>query len=287
MDESDFPLSHTRVAIIGLGLMGGSLALALRRHCAALYGLDTDPATLTLAQNWGLADALSDQPADLLPQADLIILATPIRTILHLLAELPQWHPGTAVVMDIGSTKSTILNAMAQLPDRFHPIGAHPMCGKEHGTLIHAYADMYQQAPFALTPLPRTTPRARHLAVQIAHTLGARPFWLDAATHDRWVAATSHLPYLIANTLASVTPREVHPLVGPGFLSTSRLAVTPVPMMLDILMTNREAVLAALTEFQAQLSHLHTTLNTATWPELTDLLSQGAARRQDLIHPPH
>lgn len=284
MDESDFRLINARVAIVGLGLMGGSLALDLRGKCAAIYGVDPDPETQALARTRNIVEEISGNPADILPQADLVILAAPVRTIVKLVQQtLPEMHPGTAVVLDIGSTKSAIVEVMTELPSRFDPIGGHPMCGREVSSLLHAYTGMYRGAPFALTPLPRTTIRARALATQIVQAVGANLLWLDATTHDRWVAATSHLPYLISTVLAGATPPDVAPLVGPGFLSTTRLAGSSHQMMLDILATNRTEIFAALTRFEHELAALKQSLAAGDWDELAGLLTLGAKRRQEIV----
>lgn len=256
------PLGETRIAIIGLGLMGGSLALALRGRCAALYAADPDPHTQELAQAQGIVDIMCAEAADL-PPADLLILATPVRTIVRLLHTLPQWHPTPAVVLDLGSTKTAVTQAMATLPAQYEPLGGHPMCGKEVGSLANAEARLYQGATFAFTPLPRTTARAQQLAESLATAVGARPLSLDAETHDRWTAVTSHAPYLIARALATSAPPEVAPLIGPGFRSSTRIATTPPGMMLDILATNRANVLNALAAFRAELARLEAALATA------------------------
>lgn len=282
MDEPGF-LRTARVAIVGLGLMGGSLALALRGQCASLLGVERDAQTLELARRMRLADQLSPHAADLLPQADVIVLATPVRTILNLLAELPALHPGPAVVLDLGSTKGKILEAMRGLPERFDPLGGHPMCGKERSTLENAEAGLFQAAAFALCPLERTTPRARALAEALALAVGARPLWLDAHTHDRWTAAASHLPYLTANALAAVTPLEARPLVGPGFRSTARLAPSPLGMMADILATNQENLLTGLQALRRQLEAIETCLACGDEKGLGALLSQGAAHYESLV----
>ena len=113
--------------------------------------------------------------------------------------------------------------------------------------------------------------------------VGANALWLDGETHDRWVAATSHLPYLVANALAGVTPPDARPLVGPGFLSTTRVAGSSQQMMLDILATNREPVLAALDRLEAQLAAVKAALQAEEWHRLGKSLAAGAARRQELV----
>jgi prephenate dehydrogenase len=276
-------LSNCRVAILGLGLMGGSLALKLRGQCQALLGCDSDPATLALARQWNLADQISDRPGEILPQADLVILATPVLKILDLLDELPALHPGQPAVLDLGSTKTRIVQRMQALPERFDPLGGHPMCGKERSGLAYADPDLYQAAPFALTPLPRTSPSLRQLAEQLARRIGANPFWLEAETHDRWVAATSHVPYLVANALAAATPLEARPLVGTGFRSTTRLAPSSWTMMHDVLETNRPNVLAGLQRFRQQIEALEDRLKAGDMQALEELTVQGARNYEALI----
>lgn len=282
MDESDF-LTPARVAILGLGLMGGSLAMALRGKCASLLGIDSNPDTLALARRLRIVDQAGSRPEELLPDADVVILATPVRVIMDLLAELPSLHSGQAVVIDLGSTKMSIMQAMASLPDRFDPVGGHPMCGKERSSLANAEAGLFRGAPFAFTPLPRTTPHGRSLATQLARALGAEPLWLDPETHDRWVGATSHLPYLIANVLAAVVPVEAAPMVGTGLRSTTRLAPSPLNVMQDILMTNRENVLAGVRRFQERMDRLEKHLAAGDEQGLSELLAQGALNYEKLI----
>lgn len=282
MDEPGF-LSRSSIAILGLGLMGGSLAMALRGRCASLLGVDPDLQALALAEDWRVVDRSSTSAADILPQADLIILAAPVGAIIELLARLPDLHPGSPVVIDLGSTKQSILAAMQALPARFDPLGGHPMCGKEVSTLRHAEAGLYRGATFAFTPLARSSSRARLLADELALAVGAIPLWLDAETHDRWVAATSHLPYLIASALVAATPQDAFPLVGPGLRSTARLAGSSVPMMVDILETNRTNVLEASRRFRQALDALEAFLEAGDLAMLHQHLIQGAERYQALL----
>ncbi len=283
---ADFPLHRARVAIVGLGLIGGSLALALQGQCAALLGADPNPEARALAQASGAFDAVADDPAALLPAADAVILAAPVRAILTLLDALPGWHPGQAIVLDVGSTKTAITARMAALPPRFDPIGGHPMAGKEHGGFAHAEADLFHGAPFVLTALPRTTPRARALARTVVRAVGAHPLWLDAATHDRHAAAISHLPYLLSLALTLATPPEAARMAGPGFRSTTRLAASPPHMMADILTTNRRPVLEALRRFRTSLDALEAALASDDLRALQALLAQGPPQRRRLLTTP-
>jgi len=273
----------TRIAIVGLGLIGGSLALALRGKCAVLYGIDPDEETLALARQKKIVDEAASTPEALLGQADLIILAAPVGVILAQLRELPGWHPGEAIVLDVGSTKTAICTAMEELPERFDAIGGHPMSGKEKTGLANASADLFREAAFAFSALGRTSGRAKQTAENLARLTGAKPVWVDPATHDLWVAATSHLPYLAACALTQTTPLEAKALVGPGFRSTTRVAETNPEVMVDILETNRIELLEAVRGFRIQLDALETDLRSGNREALRLRLQQTAAQRRLLV----
>jgi len=283
MSQPDFNLADAKVAILGLGLMGGSLALGLRGKCAALYGIDPHLSTLELALSQHIVDYADSDPAKFLPEADLVILSAPVPAILTLLAQLPSFTPNPCIVMDLGSTKRLVVDAMAHLPERFDPIGGHPICGKEKLSLANAERTLYYAAPFLLTPLERTSPRALSAAHQIIDALGAKSKILDAVDHDRILASTSHLPFLISSALALTTPEDVAPFAGPGFKSTSRLAGTPSSMMLGVLRSNRENVLTALRGMQTQLAQIESALASEDFVQLESVLNHANASYQVLI----
>lgn len=285
MSEPDF-LATSRVAIIGLGLIGGSLALALRDRCRSLLGCDLDPAALELAQEQDLFTKVSPHPADILPAADVVILATPLKTILNLIEQLPDLHPGSCIVLDLGSTKVAVVEALKRLPARFDPLGGHPMCGKEKTGFEHADAGLFQDAAFAFTSLERTSSKARAFAEQLAAAIGSHPQWVDPQTHDRWVSATSHLPYLVASALAGSTPAQAKPLVGPGFRSTTRVAATPARLMLDVLETNRENILDCLDTFVEKIEYYKNLLASGEYKILESALEDSAIQQQQLVAPP-
>jgi prephenate dehydrogenase len=282
MNEPDFNLAESKIAIIGLGLMGGSLAWALKGKCAALFGIDPHQATLELALSQHIVDYADSDPAKLLPDADLVILAAPVPAILTLLEQLPAFTSNRCIVMDLGSSKRLIVEAMSRLPERFDPIGGHPICGKEKLSLANAERTLYYAAPFLLTPLERTTPRALSAARQIIEAVGAKMTILDASKHDRILASTSHLPFLLSSALALSTPGDVAPFVGTGFKSTSRLAGTSSSMMLGVLQSNRENVLNALHEFQYQLAEIESALSSNDFLNLESDLIQAQHKYQTL-----
>ncbi len=280
--EDGFPLQTAKIAIVGLGLMGGSLALALKGKCAALYGIDLLPATLELALAEKVIDQADTDPARLLPQADLIILATPVPVIIDLIRRLPSLVPGACIVLDLGSTKTQTVRAMASLPERFDPIGGHPICGKEKLGLENATASLYQGAPFVVTALERTSRRARSAVAEIIAALGAHRIEMAAEDHDRALASTSHLPFVLSSALALGTPKEFAPFVGTGFKSSSRVAGTPSQMMMGVLQSNRENILRAIQAFRSSLDQIESALQSENYPQLELLLDRSRAAYQAL-----
>ena len=281
--EDPYFFTNTKIAIVGLGLMGGSLAMGLRDRCQTLLAVDPDPATRARSLENTVVDQISADPAEILPQADLIVLAAPVGVILEFIPRLPKLVPQPVVILDIGSTKVQICQALDDLPPRFETIGGHPMCGKAVNGLAHAEAGLFRDAPFAFTPLFRTTERARETADQLAYALHARPLWIGPNTHDSWVAATSHLPHFLATALVLSTEAEASHLVGPGFRSTSRLAGSPSSVTLPIMETNRSHILEAIERFRIHLDELENCLTEGDYLALKNYLDTGAADRNMLL----
>ncbi len=254
-------LSSARVTVVGVGLMGGSLGGALRGRCRSVVGVDRRE-TIEIARTRGLIDRGTTDLARGVHQADVVILATPVRVILRLLDEIAPLLREGCLLLDVGSTKAEIIDRMAALPDYVQPLGGHPMCGKERAGIEAADPALYQGATFVLTPLPRTAPQALSLGRSVVEAAGAHPLILPPRRHDRLVATISHLPYLLACGLVGATAEvaaadpTVWRVAASGFRDTSRLAASDVTMMLDILLTNREAVLEVLDRFRDQLGTL-------------------------------
>lgn len=281
--EDGFRLQDSKIAIIGLGLMGGSLALALKGKCAKLYGIDSHPATLELALAKRIVDQADADSAKLLPQADIIILATPVPAIIGFIEELPSLTQNPCIVLDLGSTKKDIAQAMSTLPDQFDPIGGHPICGKEKLGLENAESNLYQNALFVITPHERTTPRAKSATRQILSAIGAQLIEMNAEDHDHSLAFTSHLPFLISSALVQSIPQELSGLIGPGFRSTSRLAGTPSQMMMGVLQSNRANILLALRKFQKELASIETAMSTKNDSFLETILNSAQSHYQSMI----
>ncbi len=255
-------LSDCRVVVVGLGLMGGSIAGALRGRCRAVVGVARRPETIVQAEKRGLIDEGTIDPAVALPTADVVILATPVRVIMRQLKEIASLLSEGCLVMDIGSTKAQIVSQMERLPAHVQPLGAHPMCGKEVSGIDAADPTLYRGCTFILTPLARTPPEALALGRSIVTATGARPLVLDPARQDRLAATLSHLPYLLACALVRTADATTSSdpaaweIVAGGFRDTTRLAGSDVTMMLDILLTNRDAVVEAAGVFRDALDEL-------------------------------
>jgi len=282
--EDGFKLRDSKIAIIGLGLMGGSLALALKGKCAAIYGIDSHPATIELALAKGIVDQADTDPAKLLPQADLVILATPVPAIIDYIKKLPSLTQNTCMILDLGSTKRDIVDAMSTLPQRFDPIGGHPICGKEKLGLENAEGKLFQNAPFVVIPLERTSPRAKSAIEQIVSTLSAQLIEIDADQHDQTLAFTSHLPFLLSSALALSTPLEYSQFIGTGFRSASRLAGTPSQMMMGVLQSNRANLLLAVRKFQEELASIEVALSTKNDSLLESILNSAQVHYQAMTH---
>jgi prephenate dehydrogenase len=283
MDEGRSLLKESNVAIVGLGLMGGSLALSLKGHCRRLSALDIHQPTLALAQSEAIVDLASSDPSEIFRNVDLVVLACPVPEIIAWIKHLPDFIQHPCIVLDLGSTKSTIVSALEVLPENFDPIGGHPICGKETLSLKCAEKTLFGGAPFVLTPLSRTSDRARSMALQITEALQANPIWLDAETHDKILAATSHLPYLLSSALTLAIPDDAAPLIGPGFRSSTRLAGTPTSMMLGVLRTNRNNILSALDRLKTQITEIETVLQDEDCTKLETILDLSHTRFQSLI----
>jgi prephenate dehydrogenase len=288
-------LDQATVAIVGLGLMGGSLAAALRSHenaevgPASIIGVARRASSIETALARGWIDWGTSDPLHAVQRADVVVLATPVRTAVALLRELgPHLRTG-CVVTDLCSTKAEIVRVMADLPPSVCPIGGHPMCGKEMAGLDAAEADLFQGKVYVLTPLERTPFDAITFMQQIVGVVGARALILDPVRHDRLVAVVSHLPYLLAASLVNTADAVgaddalVWELAASGFRDTSRLAGSETQMMRDILMTNRESVRQMIHLFRDQLARFEECLSVGDEACLTGLMLNASQRRRGMF----
>jgi prephenate dehydrogenase len=281
--EAGFSLTDSTIGIFGLGLMGGSLAMSLKGHCARIVGFDSHLPALEAALSKNIIDRAESDLVKFLNGLDLLILATPVPVILNLLQQLPSLTSRPCIILDIGSTKREIIEAMCDLPVNFDPLGGHPICGKEKLGLENADAALYKNAPFVVIPLARTTEKARSAAAQIMDVIGAHCIEMTAQEHDRILASTSHLPFLLSSAFVLSMPQNISSFIGPGFKSTSRLAGTPSSMMLGVLQSNRENVLNALHALQSQLVEIESALSLSDFSRLENILNASKQKYQTFI----
>ena len=276
------------LSIVGLGLMGGSLALAMREHADHITGVDSDERAREYALRRGMVDCATDDLYAGVNSADVVILATPVGVIVEMLQmRIGSYLRSNTLVIDLGSTKQGIVNAMASLPIGVSAVGGHPMTGKENGGIDEADDSLYRNRPFVLCPSRRTTPAARLHALSFVETLGALPIEMEAERHDQIVAGISHLPYLLSATLVATIANQANDdvayweLAAGGFRDTSRLAASDVKMMGDILNTNTKAVATLLAQFRMQLAMLETMLIAGDDVRLSDWLQPIRTARKD------
>jgi prephenate dehydrogenase len=264
-----------------MGLMGGSLAWAIKDQVASLMAADPDSHTRDQVRSAGLVESIVENPEEILPLSDVVILAAPVGTILELIPQIPDWHPGQAMVLDLGSTKEQICHQLEKLPSRFDVLGGHPICGQVQGGFEHANPDLFRDAIFAFSDLSNTSARCRKFGEDLAAAIGAIPSWIDPAQHDYYLSATSHLPYILSAALCLNTPEGSTSYRGPGFESSSRLASTNKRMMFDVLNTNRQNILQQMEQFQHILEEFKDLLQQENNPELMALMDRAAAIKNE------
>jgi prephenate dehydrogenase len=259
--------------------MGGSMALALRPYTESVIGVDPNPFTRAAAVERGIVDNATDNLREGVNEADVVILAAPVRAIINLVENrIGSYLRSNTLLIDIGSTKADICAVMGTLPIGIQAVGGHPMTGKETSGIEASDATLYQNRPFVLCPTRRTTPAARLRALAFVEALGAVAIEMDAQRHDRVVAAISHLPYILSAALVATVAAEgssddfVWRLAAGGFRDMSRLAAQDLSMMGDILSTNTQAVATLLALFRMQLAMIEAMLIDRDHQKLTELL---------------
>jgi prephenate dehydrogenase len=280
-----------RVAIIGLGLMGGSLGLALKRlglaHVSA-YARRAE--TRKLALEMGATDAVHDTPQGALRGAELAVFCTPVCTMPKLAKDcMAAFEPG-CVVTDVGSTKADLVRDMNSLfrDTTITFVGSHPMAGSERSGLDAARIDLYTGAVTAVTPGPGAPEAGIQSVVAFWGGVGARVVRLDPAEHDILVAKTSHLPHLISAVLVSTagrTPQNMGlPLFcGPGFRDTTRIAGGSPAMWHDIVKSNRAAILEELRQYKNVLGELISLIESENYLGILDSLEKARFTRGQLL----
>jgi len=277
-------LPFERAAIVGVGLIGGSLALAARAAglIGEVVGLGRSEANLAVARARGIVDRTVRDPAALGP-VDLVVLAVPVRSTAAMAQTLlPHLRPGT-LITDVGSVKGEVVaQCEAVLPADRPFVGGHPIAGSERAGAGAADAALFRGAPCILTPSPRTDAAALARVHALWEGVGARVHTMTPAAHDRALAWVSHLPHVVAYSLVGALARRdggLTAFAGGSWRDATRVAASPAELWRDILLANAEAVLAATDAFSAELARLRAAVAAGDAAALQALLEAAVAAR--------
>lgn len=251
------------VGIVGVGLIGASIGMALRQRGAAdhIVGVDIDPEAIGAARELGAIDT-GDLELGSLRVADLVLVAVPPDDVVGTAMKTAAVMKAGSVLTDVASTKAAIVRELDErLPSRVHYIGGHPIAGSEGRGARMADPALLEGRPFLLTPTDHTNPTAVAVMTEVAERLGMQPVLLSPDDHDELVAQVSHLPYLLAvAAIAAVTDRAIG-ISGPAFSGLARVAGSPVELWMQICRSNRAAIKRALRQFRQELDRLERALD--------------------------
>ena len=282
-----------RVALIGLGLIGSSIAWASKRGdlTGEIVGYARSPQTRERARELGFCDSIADSAAEAAKDADLVIVCVPVGACGAVAAEIaPVLKPG-AIISDVGSTKRSVIDAMAEhLPDHVHFIPGHPMAGTEHSGPDAGFAELYDNRWCILTPLEDTDSDALESLTAFWAGLGSNVETMNPDHHDLVVAVTSHVPHAIAYTMCGVaddmnrvTDREVVQFSAAGFRDFTRIAASDPTMWRDVFLNNKDATIEVLGRFVEELMSLQRAIRTGDGDHLFDYFTRTRAIRRSII----
>jgi cyclohexadieny/prephenate dehydrogenase len=282
-----------RVALIGIGLIGSSLARALRRDSpqTAIVACARRAETLAAVRRLEIADETTEDPAEAAAGADLVVIATPLSAYAEIGPRIaPALKPG-AILTDVGSVKEVVIRDLGpHVPRGVHFVPGHPVAGTEHSGPESGFAELFRDRWCILIPLPETPPAALAAVGGMWETAGMRVVTMNAAHHDRVLAMTSHLPHLIAYTIVGTATNleeslktEVIEFSASGFRDFTRIAASDPVMWRDIFLNNKEAVLDVLQRFSEDLTVLQRAIRWGEGDKLQDLFTRTRAIRRSII----
>jgi len=282
-------LAGSTVAVIGVGLMGGSLGLAARERVgvAEVRGFSQTQASIDLALERGAVTRACGSLAEAVSGADIVFVCTPVRRVVEDVKAALAAAPAGAVVSDVGSTKGPLMRALTPEEER-RCVGGHPLCGSETGGVGNARASLYDGATFFITPGAHVDAAAYQRLYGFLGAIGARPVAVDPEEHDRLMAVVSHLPHVLANVLMTQAglhagSRDALLSAGPSFRDLTRVAGSNRRVWTDIFLENRAALLAALATFQEGLQEVLEALAANDAVRLDDAIGKAAAQRERML----
>jgi len=276
-----------RLAIVGVGLLGGSIALAARAHGLAreIVGIGRDRTRLEAPLRAGAVDRVTTDLTAGVRDADVLVLAANVLANERLLADAWPAVAPSAVVTDVGSTKRGIVAVAERLPGAHRFVGSHPMAGSEKSGYAVARPDLFRGAIVIVTPGDASAPGAVKTVTSFWEALGARVSALEPDTHDRVVAAISHLPHVVAWALVEAVGRfepAALPFAARGFKDTTRIAAADTAMWTEILLSNRDTIVSSLGAFRGALGELERLIATGDRAGIESLLARLKTERETL-----
>jgi prephenate dehydrogenase len=274
-----------KVAIIGTGLLGGSLALALKKNNLAgkVVGSFRQEASMKAAREKGIIDEGTTDIRQAVMHADLVILASPVKVILEQIKdkEFIKAIKRGAIMTDVGSTKVSIVEAAQKyLPQHVLFVGSHPMAGSEKSGVAHANADLFKGAACIMTPVEKTNRLAKDKVKHLWTSLGANVVMMEPAKHDEALAYVSHLPHIVAFALMRAIPEEMLVHASSGLRDTTRIAGSSPKIWNDICASNYRHILKAIDETVRSLSDIRKAIVDHDEPALTQALTQAKTKRE-------
>lgn len=275
--------SFKQVTIVGLGLIGGSLGMAIRqkRLAQTVVGFSRKPETMKRAKARGAIDAATADLVEAVLDADLVILAAPISQIISLGQKAAKAMKPGSILTDVGSTKGEIVRALEHaVPQRVAFVGAHPIAGSELSGIDAASADIFDAGYCILTPTPRTDPAALKQVESLWKAIASRVVRMNVLSHDRRLAVGSHLPHLLAFILTAMLPKDFE--VPRSFVEMTRIAKSDPDLWIDIFASNRKALIDAFNSFEANGQRLATLLQQGRYKVLRRELARIQSIRKSL-----
>lgn len=270
------------VAVYGVGLIGGSVGMAVKERKLAerVVGIGRNPDRLAKAVRLNAIDEFVTDVADS-PAPDLVVLCAPVQRLPEHCAAIAEHFPD-ALITDAGSTKQRLIEKIEAECPQANFIGSHPMAGSEQSGVEHSAADLFQGCTVIITPTQTSKPESAAIVTEFWKELGAKTVTMTPEDHDRALAIASHVPHVISSALAAETPQNVLPLVAGGWRDTTRIAAADVEMWTQIMLENNAHVSEWLNGVQSRLSDFETALKNNDRETISRLLTAGKQRRDAL-----
>jgi prephenate dehydrogenase len=278
-------MTMKRLSILGVGLLGGSLAMAVRNAVTGcrIVGYGPRPENLKAALDRGILDEIHENPADAVKEADWVVICTPVGTFGELISKISPALKADAIVTDVGSTKRSIVAAAAGLPHPGHFVGSHPMAGSEKRGVEHAAGDLFQGALCIVTPTPATDRAVLTQVEDFWRTIGMRTQRMTPEDHDARVALASHLPHALAAALMRLQTPDSLAVAGRGLSDTTRIAAGDGGLWRDIFIDNKDNLRRGIEQLRGQLDQLLAAFDQNDADAVRKWLNEAAEKREGLV----